>query len=90
MKRQYQVLNVKCQGCANTLKSSLKDKFGDVDVDLGLNPRVITLDIELNQENELKLSLKKIGYPMSNENLSNIEKITTTAKSFVSCAIGRV
>lgn len=90
MKRKYQVLNVKCQGCANTLKSSLKDKFGEVEVDLEVNPRVITVDIELNQEKELGLSLKKLGYPLIDENLNSVEKITTTAKSFVSCAIGRV
>ena len=90
MKKEYQVLNVKCQGCAKTLKSSLKDKFGEVEVNLEVYPRVITLDIEPIREEELRLSLKKMGYPLINDNLTGVEKITTTAKSYVSCAIGRV
>ena len=29
MKQTFEVINVKCGGCANTLKSKLKDEFGD-------------------------------------------------------------
>ena len=90
MKIKYQVLNVKCQGCAKTLKSALKDEFGEIEVDLELNPRVITVDMNSSQESKLRLELKKIGYPISDESLTKIEKVTTTAKSFVSCAIGRI
>lgn len=46
MKQTFEVYNVKCGGCANTLIKSLKDEFGEVVVDLEVNPRKITLDIE--------------------------------------------
>ena len=46
MKQTFEVLNVKCGGCANTLTKSLKEEFGDVEVSLDVNPRQITLDIE--------------------------------------------
>ena len=90
MKQTFEVHNVKCGGCANTLTKSLKDDFGSVEVDLYVNPRKITLDIEDNQIEELKLKLRSLGYPLTNDELSGFEKATTTAKSFVSCAIGKI
>ncbi|MCT7492803.1 heavy-metal-associated domain-containing protein [Aliarcobacter cryaerophilus] len=90
MKQTFEVHNVKCGGCANTLTKSLKDDFGSVEVDLSVNPRKITLDIEDNKIEELKLKLRSLGYPLTNDELSGFEKTTTTAKSFVSCAIGKI
>ncbi|RLA59662.1 MAG: heavy metal transporter [Epsilonproteobacteria bacterium] len=90
MKQTYEVINVKCGGCASTLKTSLKEEFGEVEVNLDLEPRQITLDIENSKVPALRLKLKKLGYPMSDEDLSTIEGFSTTAKSFVSCAIGKM
>ena len=90
MKQTFEVNNVKCGGCANTLIKALKDEFGSVEVDLSVNPRKITLDIEDNKIEELKLKLRSLGYPLTNDELSGFEKATTTAKSFVSCAIGKI
>lgn len=90
MKKSFEVLNVKCGGCAGTLKNKLKDKFGDVEVDLEKMPRVITLDIEDDQMDELKEILRSIGYPLTTDELSTFQNIETKAKSFVSCAIGKM
>ena len=89
MKQTFEVLNVKCGGCANTLTKSLKDEFGVVEVNLNVNPRQITLDIDENKKEALKLKLRSLGYPLTTDELSGFEKATTTAKSFVSCAIGK-
>jgi len=53
-------------------------------------PREITLNIDETQIESLKLKLKTLGYPLASDELNTIEKITTTAKSFVSCAIGKM
>lgn len=90
IKLTFQVANVKCGGCANTLKKSLLEEFGEVKVNLETMPREITLDIEENQIESLKIKLKSMGYPFVSDELNTIEKITTTAKSFVSCAIGKM
>lgn len=90
MKQTYEILNVKCGGCANTLKKALENDFKDVEVDLQSNPRKITLDIEPNDEEKLKLKLRSIGYPLVNDELSALETVSTKAKSFVSCAIGKI
>lgn len=90
MKKSYEVLNVKCAGCANTLKKSLLEEFGEVDVNLEVEPRVITLDIDEPREESLKTKLRSLGYPLITDNLTGFESTTTTAKSFVSCAIGKL
>lgn len=90
MKQTLEVENVKCGGCANTLITSLKEEFGNVEVDLDVNPRKITLDLEDNKKEALKLKLRSLGYPLSSDELSGFQKATTTAKSFVSCAIGKM
>ncbi len=90
MKQTFEVINVKCGGCANTLKTALKKEFGEIEVNLEVEPRLISLDIEESAITDLRTKLKKLGYPMSDEDLSIIEGFSTTAKSFVSCAVGKM
>ena len=90
MKQTFEVLNVKCGGCASTLTKSLKEEFGEVEVNLEVHPRQITLEIQDEQKEALKLKLRGLGYPLSDDELSGFQKATTTAKSFVSCAIGKI
>ena len=88
--KQYKVLNVKCGGCANTLKTKLEPEFGKVDVDLDSMPRTVTIYKDDIDEQKLRTTLKSLGYPMVDEDLSFIEDVGSKAKSFVSCAIGKV
>lgn len=90
MKKIFKVENVKCSGCANTLKTKLKDEFGELEVNLEVMPREITLDITPEKEPALREALKNLGYPMSDEVLNLFQSTTTKAKSFVSCAIGKM
>jgi len=90
MKRTLEVINVKCGGCAGTLKKALLEEFGEVEVNLDVTPRLITLNVSDDKMDALALKLKQLGYPLSSEDLNTIEKITTTAKSFVSCAVGKM
>jgi len=90
MKQTFEVINVKCGGCANTLTTKLADEFGEVEVNLEVEPRQITLDIEESNIPALRTVLKGLGYPMSDEDLTALEGFSTTAKSFVSCAVGKM
>ena len=90
MKQTFQVLNVKCGGCATTLRKTLEEKFGEVRVELRKEPREITLDIEDDQIPELAEMLKKVGYPLASEEMGFVESGTAKAKSFVSCAVGKM
>ncbi|MCK9337685.1 MAG: heavy-metal-associated domain-containing protein [Arcobacteraceae bacterium] len=88
--QSFEVENVKCGGCASTLKKSLKDEFGEVEVNLDTMPRIITLDIDDTKIDTLKLRLRKLGYPLVTDELSTMQNLQTKAKSFVSCAIGKM
>jgi len=88
--RTFEVLNVKCGGCANTLRTKLEPEFGPVEVDLESMPRKITLQIDEERIDMLRESLRKLGYPMSDESLGFLDAGAAKAKSFVSCAIGRM
>jgi copper chaperone CopZ len=90
MKQTFQVENIKCGGCANTLMTKLKDRFGEIDVDLEKFPREITLDIDKESIKELGIALKKLGYPFSSDKLGFVDSTSAKAKSFVSCAIGKL
>ena len=90
MQQTFEVINVKCGGCAHTLKSALNKEFGEIEVNLEVEPRQITLNSEEDAIPALRSKLKSLGYPMSDEELSTIEGFSTTAKSFVSCAVGKM
>ncbi len=90
MKETFRVKNVKCGGCAATLKKSLFEEFGEIEVNLEVEPREITLEIEEEQLEALKLKLRSLGYPLVSDELSALQNAGATAKSFVSCAIGKM
>jgi len=89
MTKTLEVYNVKCGGCANTLTTALKDDFGDVTVNLEVEPRQITLDIKEEKMEKLKTKLRSLGYPLTTDELNGFDKAAATAKSFVSCAVGK-
>ena len=86
----FEVLNVKCGGCASTLKKKLHPLFGEVEIDLDVMPRKITLDIKREDIPTLAKELKSLGYPLASEDMSSLEEYKAKAKSFVSCAIGKM
>ena len=90
MKQTLEVKNVKCGGCAGTLKKALLEEYGEVEVNLEVEPRQISLEIEEEQIEALKLKLRSLGYPLTTDELTTFQEVGTTAKSFVSCAIGKM
>mgnify|MGYP001549130421 CR=1 FL=1 len=90
MQQTFEVFNVKCGGCASTLKSKLAEEFGEIKVDLDVIPRKITLDIDDKDIAKLAEALKKLGYPLASEEMGFMDSTSTKAKSFVSCAIGKM
>ena len=90
MIQTLQVQNIKCSGCAHTLREKLEPVFGKVKIDLDKEPRKITLDIEEGQREALAQMLKSLGYPLAGESMGFVENGTAKAKSFVSCAVGKI
>jgi copper chaperone CopZ len=68
MKKTYQAENISCNNCANMIKASLTDDFGEIEVNLEATPKEVTLDIE-NDENEKKFitEMSELGFPIINK-----------------------
>lgn len=92
MLETFEVLNVKCQGCANTLSKALNAEGYRVEnVDLSVVPRKVTVEIDDNFDKvKFMTLLRGLGYPLGDDELSSLQSISAKAKSFVSCAIGKV
>jgi len=88
MLKTFEVSNIRCEGCANTIRKSLaKEGFSDVDVDLSCEPRKVSVDIEDEASlAHFRATLRNLGYPLFDEDTNSA---TLKAKSFVSCAIGK-
>jgi len=85
MKHIYEVQNIRCSGCANTIIKALSSDFENVSVDV--TSKTVTVEIKESSEIEKgALALKKLGYPLIGEDSGVVDK----AKSFVSCAIGKL
>lgn len=87
MNTTLKVQNVKCHGCANTIKSQLEKIRGvenvQVDVESG------SLNVSYPRENTLLgvvETLKRLGYPLE----SDKNTLVTKTKSYVSCAVGQL
>jgi copper chaperone CopZ len=91
MLHTFEVNNIRCGGCANTIKKSLQaEGFKDIEVDLSCEPRKVTVDItDEASVAHCKTILRNLGYPLCSEEISFGNSTTLKAKSFVSCAIGK-
>jgi len=82
-----QVQNLKCHGCANTITKAIEKIEGvsDLSVDVEKSTVIFSSD---NAEiiATVKAKLSRLGYPEMDADNSNFQK----AKSYVSCAIGRI
>jgi len=86
-----EVANVRCGGCAATITKSLEENgFTEVSVDLECEPRKVTVNVtDEAQSAHFKTVLRKLGYPLFDEETSLIDSAGLKAKSFVSCSVGK-
>lgn len=91
MQQSFEVANVRCGGCATTITKALDEAgFFDVEVDLSREPRKVTVDItEEAQVEQFRAVLRRLGYPLADEEISFADSAGLKAKSFVSCAVGK-
>lgn len=79
--------NLKCHGCANTIRKGLSGMEGVNEVAINHETASVTVTFEesvQNRENIVK-KLARMGYPEQGNNSLKAEVV-----SYVSCAIGRV
>ncbi len=84
---EVEIQNLKCGGCANSIKNSLTDIEGVSDI--LVNEETSLVKMKINDEkliSGIHEELNSMGYPVVGDENSFGKK----AKSYVSCAIGRI
>ena len=82
-----EILNLKCGGCANTIKKGLLTVEGVNEVTIDVESSVVSIDSNESSVLELvKKKLSSMGYPEVGDSNTVLHK----AKSFVSCATGKM
>jgi len=87
MKTTIVIQNLKCGGCANTITSKISALENISNVTVNLENSAVSF--EATSEKDITIATNKlaaIGYPAEGEDNSVVSK----AKSFVSCATGRM
>ena len=86
MTTNIQIENLKCGGCAATIKKGISAINGVNDVAVDVENSIVTIDSENANLVEIKEKLSNLGYPEVGDKNTVLHK----AKSFVSCAVGKM
>lgn len=85
--KTIEIQNLKCHGCANTIITQLEKLEGIQDVIVNNDTNEVSFNFFTESAIDIaKQKLSSLGYPASDEANSLPKK----AKSFVSCAVGRM
>lgn len=81
------IQNLKCGGCANTVTKNLTTIDNITEVEVNVDESSVSFNYE-NEDalNRVKETLQKLGYPEDGE----ANSLTAKAKSYVSCAVGKM
>lgn len=86
MKETVIIENLKCGGCAATIKKGLLSLDNVVQVDVSVESSEVSYEASVDVSSAVREKLSKMGYPIAGDKNTLGHK----AKSFVSCAIGRM
>ncbi len=87
MKTTFQIQNLKCGGCAKSITKKLSELKEINDVIVEKDSSSVSFDHQSADDASLvKETLRNLGYPTIDDDNSIVEK----AKSFVSCASGKM
>ncbi|WP_419249936.1 heavy metal transport/detoxification protein [Campylobacter fetus] len=64
---KFVVDNINCEKCAQTIKNSLEDDFGKIGIDLSVNPRILSCDLQNSDKQKFKSELEDLGYKVIKE-----------------------
>lgn len=89
MQHIIEVENIKCGGCANTISRQLQKIAGVETVSVDIDNGRVTVESSADIRTQLVAALLASGYP-ERGSAEGIKAAKAKAKSFVSCAIGRI
>jgi copper chaperone CopZ len=83
------VENIKCGGCVGSISKKLTAVFNTEKIEIDIEKGEIEIDIEATKKDELAEVLLALGYPEI-DSVHGFNSAKAKAKSFVSCAIGKI
>ena len=86
---QIEIENLKCGGCEKSILKGLATMIEISDVVVDHEHKLVSFSGDQSVRDAVVNKLRSMGYP-EKDSLSGIDAGLATAKSFVSCAIGRV
>jgi copper chaperone len=86
MRTELVVQNLKCGGCASTIKKGLMEIEFVTEVNVDVDKSLVIIEMTEDCTEQLRAKLGQLAYPV----VDDPNSIITQAKSYVSCMIGKV
>ncbi len=83
-----EVENIKCNGCATSIRHKLAEDARVASVTVDIEAGRVDIEADESSRDDLVVALLQMGYPEKGS-VEGLKAAATKAKSFVSCAIGR-
>jgi len=83
------VENIKCGGCASSIRKGLLENPQVSSVEVDVETGQVQIEGEESARGEIVARLARLGYPEVGS-VEGMQAAAAKAKSFVSCAIGRI
>ncbi|MFZ2649041.1 MAG: heavy-metal-associated domain-containing protein [Burkholderiaceae bacterium] len=89
MELQFEVENLQCGGCAQTIEDALRADARVSRVAVDLSRHVVAVEAAADMRQDLAATLARLGYPQKGS-VEGLRAAVAVAKSFVSRAMGRL
>jgi copper chaperone CopZ len=86
METKIYIENLKCGGCAATIKKGILSLENVNEVEVNVEESLVIVSSSSDESNAIKEKLSKMGYPEVGDKNTMMHK----AKSYVSCATGKM
>jgi copper chaperone len=81
--------NIKCGGCTNTIHNRLMADGRVREVVVDIAGGTVSVEAEAASRDDIAQALAHLGYPKAGS-VEGLKAAAAKAKSFVSCAVGRI
>jgi len=86
---RFEVENIKCGGCASTIRKGLLQVEGVTSADVDVEGGAVEVAAPDNARQAVAAKLASMGYPEAGS-VSGLRSAGAKARSFASCAVGRM
>ncbi len=81
--------NIKCGGCANSIRQKLAKINGVLTIEVDIQGEIVIITSNNDVRMEAIEALNNLGYPEKGHH-EGLDALKSKAKSFVSCALGKL